>query len=317
MADLSFYEKHLRPGLRRLAAGIIPSRRNPDRVIAIAGLPRSGTSWLGKTISLAEDTAYYFEPDHLLGKEYWYRSLSTDDRDPVLTEHIRSSLQGRVLDPYVIAEQSLGDLLRRPLAHTAVLKWVRLSISLDWVAANFPGIRVVQIIRHPIPQLLSWRARDWDPEYNLRLLLNQPALTEGPLKPHMQAIASARTYWEKGAAFWSAIAAIQYRTHRPGWYLLEHEWYCLDPDRHFRWIIGELGLKWNSRMDAFLSPDRQVSGPGYGEARDPSSELTKWRGKLSVAQEAEVSRMVARFELPFYRDLEPAAFWSPPELPKK
>jgi hypothetical protein len=104
---------------------------------------------------------------------------------------------------------------------------------------------------------------------------------------------------------------MQLRAHRPGWHLNEHEWYCLEPERNVRRLIEMLGLRWNERVAEFLAPDRgRASGPGYGERRDPRTEVHKWEREVSRDEIAELAALLPAFGLPFYPDLEPEAFWA-------
>ncbi len=58
---------------------------------------------------------------------------------------------------------------------------------------------------------------------------------------------------------------MQFASHRPGWHLLEHEWFCYDAVPRIRWLVDQLGLRWTERIKAFLTgQDGRLSGPGYG-----------------------------------------------------
>jgi len=168
----------------------------------VVGLPRSGTSWLAKALSLGPGISYYFEPDVLLPANPLYRYLPPEADEPVLERVLAEHLDGRAVDEYVIAEQGLRELLARPRARTVLVKWVRAGLMLEWIGARFPGLSLVQIVRHPVPLFLSWRQRDWDPDFNLQQLLSQRALMAGPLAPLADTLSHAEGFWEKAAAFW-------------------------------------------------------------------------------------------------------------------
>ncbi|WJW74449.1 sulfotransferase [Thiohalobacter sp. IOR34] len=294
---------------RRLLARGLPAPLHPQRTIAVVGLPRSGTSWLAKCLALAPGVSYYFEPDVVLDERYMYRYQPAEGDDPELLQHLRRQLGGRIVDDYVIAEQSLAELLARPLAHSVLVKWVRLGLMLEWLARHFPELVVVQLVRHPVPLFLSWRQRGWDPAFNLDLLLRQQVLMEGPLQPWQGVMRSARGYWEQAGAFWGAMVVMQYRAHRPGWFFHEHEWFCLDAEARIGDLAGRLGLEWTPAMSEFLSPGRRRrSGPGYGAPRDPRSEVYKWQGAVATGELAALQAVLREFELPFYPDLAPDRF---------
>ena len=302
------YHSALRSILRQLFVHSWPGPMHAKRHIVVVGLPRSGTSWLAKAISLVHGVSYYFEPDQRLGKAYWYKYVPAVEQDELLRSHIKMAFRGRIVDEYTISEQGGREILAHPRSHTVLLKWVFLSLCLEWISKYFSELTVVQIIRHPVPQFLSWQQRGWDPDYNLQLLLNQPKLMKGPLQPYASVMHQAETYWEKVGAFWGAITYMQLRVHRTSWFLLEHEWFCLDANTRFRWLVEKLGLQWNTKIEDFLSPQRKIiSGPGYGKRRDSRSEVHKWESQVTQKELDELMGTIAHFELPFYRNLDPEA----------
>ncbi len=304
-AKISFYETKIRPTLRQILARICLGRNSPDKFVAVVGLPRSGTSWLAKAISLSKNVSYYFEPEHNLGPEYCYKYLPADKKDDTLYKHIEKSLAGRIFDEYTICEQDFKDIFFQSRADTMLVKWVRFPLCLDWIANNFPDLKVIQIIRHPVPQFLSWAKKGWTPAHNLQFLLNQAELRESQLKPYLSIIEKADNFWEQAGLFWGITAKMQLQSHRRGWYLIEHEWLCLDPENRIRWLLNQLDLNWNSDIAEFLSPYRKKSGPGYGAPRDSRKEVNKWRNLISSDDFERLSETLQIFNLPFYPNLDP------------
>jgi len=274
------------------------------------GLPRSGTSWLAKAISLSPRVSYYFEPDKRLGNEYMYRYLPPGGVDPRLAAFINKSLYGRINDEYTIAEQGLPEILSHPFSKTVLVKLVRLPLALDWLAMQFPDLAVLQIVRHPAPQFLSWRDRKWNPGRALKLLLGQQELMDGPLSPYKDVMRAAGSFWEQAGAFWGAVAKLQLQSHREGWYLFEHEWYCGNAVDRIRWQLEQLGLSWTPEIERFISGGTgRPSGPGYGRHRDSRAEIHKWEDKLTATELQELEATVKYFELPFYPGLDPEHTW--------
>jgi len=309
---MDMYQSTLRPILRQLFVRICPGPIRARRYIAVVGLPRSGSSWIAKSISLAQGVSYYFEPDQRMGESYRYKYVPVDEQEGRLESHVKMAFRGRFVDEYTIAEQGVREILSHCRSRTVLIKCIFQTLSLEWLSKHFPEVTVVQIIRHPVPQFLSWRQRGWNPDYNLQLLLNQPKLMKGPLQPYASVMHKAETYWEKSGAFWGAIAHMQLRAHRPNWFLLEHEWYCIDARQRIRWLIEQLGLVWNEVIAEFLSPNRKIlSGPGYGERRDPKNEIHKWEKSVKASELETLQNTLKYFNLPFYPGLNPEGFWMP------
>lgn len=310
---MSFYLNNIRPALRQAIATTLPGPRWATQRIAVSGLPRSGTSWIAKAMSLAPGVTYYFEPDSVLSGDYWNIYLGADANSPAIERHLNDAFSGRVHTEYVIAEQGFREILTAWQADTVLVKWVKLVLCLDWFAEHFPQVKVVQTIRHPVPLALSWRPRGWNPAHHLNLMLAQPTLIEGPLKPYANIMREAGTFWEQTGAFWGAISLLQLRQHRPGWILREHEWYCMDPVNRIRELIDQVGLQWTDEVSRFITGEgRAQTGPGYGANRDPKTEVHKWEKKVTRAELDELEAVVRQFNLPFYRGLDPEAFWQPP-----
>lgn len=132
---------------------------------------------------------------------------------------------------------------------------------------------------------------------------------QGPLRPFEGIMRDAGSFWEQVGAFWSGVTYLQWQLHRPGWILKEHEWYCMHAEERIAWLAGEMGLGINDSMCAFINcRSSGSSGPGYGIARDPKTEVHKWEKKISSQELKELEQVVSRFELPFYPGLDPEAF---------
>lgn len=114
----------LRKAARQTLAKINPGPRWADHHIAVSGLPRSGTSWVAKALSLTKGVSYYFEPEHILGRSYTHAYVPQDEFRRGFYAHIQRSLRGKITDEYTLAEQGLREILLQPLANTVLVKWV-------------------------------------------------------------------------------------------------------------------------------------------------------------------------------------------------
>ncbi|MCB1878013.1 MAG: sulfotransferase [Chromatiales bacterium] len=297
---------------RRMLAQTVPSPVFDTRKIMVVGLPRSGTSWLAKGLSLSPGVSYYFEPDHHWPTHTRYIYLPSDQHSPELHALVRKALEGRVRDEYAVAELDWGGLLKQPLAKTVLTKFVRLPLAVDWLDTQFPQARIAQIIRHPVPLILSWQARGWRPDRQVERLLAQKPLMSKELKPYRFAMTSAEGYWEKAAAFWAATTVRQLNARRPGNLLVQHEWLCQAPQERFGWLYDQLGLEKGEDLSRFLNGNlRKDAGPGYGRWRDPRSEIHKWKDQIDADALRQVKRVAERFELPVYRELDPEDLLAP------
>jgi len=303
------YEQHIRAHGRQLLIRSLP-KCYKKRNIAIVGLPRSGTSWLAKAVSLTEKTAYYFEPDQEYDKKCLYPYVHENQKNSSLKQHILKTFNGDIVNEYVIAEQGIKEILASMVAKNLLVKWVRFSFCLEWIKATFPDLVFVQIIRHPVPLFLSWASasRDWDPSYALTTILTQESLMEGPLKNYQYLMTSAKTPWEKAGAFWGASTYMQYHAQEDKRLFQTHEWYCENPNERIRWLINELNLIENSSLQSFLSENRRKNGPGYGQSRSSEGEIKKWYGKIDTREYRDLMGVINQFDFPFYEYFEKSPY---------
>ena len=246
----------LRHSARVFLAQTLPGPPRHARALIVIGTPRSGTSWLARTLSQSKGVAYYYEPDRQLVESIPYyraRYLTGADQDDHLKTEADRMFHGKYCTGRTIWGSSLGQLLAVPVAQTVLLKWVWLVGCLEWLAANYPNVRVIKIVRHPIKQFLSWRDRGWTP--NIDQFLKEESLTSGPLNPYVDLCRGATTYWQTAACFWGITTLLLHRTHPSGWVMKEHEWYQKDRVARVRQLFDELNLDWNDRIESGLMED--------------------------------------------------------------
>lgn len=296
------YEKYIRPHGRQLLTKNLPKLFIKNK-LAIVGLPRSGTSWLAKAVSMTEKTVYYFEPDHeyIYDGSCLYPYLDKLQNNDALKGHILNTFKGNITSEYVIAEQDIKDIMASITARNLLVKWVHFPFCLEWIKTIFPEILFTQIIRHPVPLFLSWATKNWDPSYSLDTILNQQDLIEGPLKEYKRVMISAKTPWEKAGAFWGAATYMQYHSQADKSLFRTHEWYCENPKERITWLINKLGLVEKKSLYDFLSENREAKpGPGYGLPRNSIDEIKKWYGKIDKNEYHDLIGIINQFDFPFY-----------------
>jgi hypothetical protein len=304
--------------------------------VGVAGLPRSGTSWLGRTLSLAEGLTYYREPDnfdHVPGASPRFRFLylpaGSDDAE--YRRHMERALSGAIATHFTM-NQDPGPLLRRlPKRwwsigdHAPVLflrgseglvKLVHSNLALDFLLERFPEMRQVYIVRHPCGQFASWRRQGWTP--TPERLVQDTRLMEDHLAPFADHIRRADGFWAKAGVWWGAVNHVVHRQtlQRPTRIIVAFEWLCAAPEDHYRQLYDRLGLVWTDATDRFLreSNRRGKSGKGadrpYSLVRDTSQQATRWKQEVDAAEIAECRAAAEPFDLPYYPDFEPEP-WGP------
>jgi hypothetical protein len=158
--------------------------------VLIAGLPRSGTSWVGAALGSAPDTSYVREPDNVSAFPYAVKAQRAVGGYPILvpgdavpgvyrrlwagalgTTGRREPMTGRVarrLYRHALAGSSVYESDEWPLARRAQL---RTSIALARPCGDPPNGHVVVKTIYAV-FALRWICAEWDPE--LVIVLRSP-----------------------------------------------------------------------------------------------------------------------------------------------
>src|SRR5829696_6063462 len=122
--------------------------RRPQTLLFLAGSGRSGTTWLSEIINHRRGYRYVFEPfnprevgpfEHFNTKQY----LRPDDQREEFLEPARLALTGGLRDPWT--DRFNG----RIVARRRLIKDIRANLLLGWIRANFPGMPIILLLRHP------------------------------------------------------------------------------------------------------------------------------------------------------------------------
>ena len=136
------------------------------RCVIVAGFPRSGTSWLAKSLSFAREFTYYREPDNSdwvpeAEERFRWLYLTGEHDDPAYRRLMTRALAGRVATTFTMREDP-GPLIAtlgrgRRLAERfpvlfmrkrdVLVKLVNANLNLAWFSANFPRARQVFVLR--------------------------------------------------------------------------------------------------------------------------------------------------------------------------
>lgn len=141
-----------------------------SNVVAIHGVPRSGTSWLGQLFNSSPRVAYRYQPFF----SYAFRGRIDEDSSPVDVQAFFSDLLASN-DPFVLQTGSARMAEKAPAfdkkdATHLVYKEVRFHSLLPHLMSVSPPMRVIGIVRDPRSVLASWaRApREFDPSWELK-----------------------------------------------------------------------------------------------------------------------------------------------------
>jgi hypothetical protein len=288
--------------------------------VLVAGLPRSGTTWVGEVLGRCAGARYVHEPDnHLVRPEAWWakRALGPypevragaalapaaggGDYDRLWAAAFAGGIPSSPLDAGLKVLQRAGAprvsgrlasrRRPRPASGPLVVKSVHCARSLEWAALRF-GPAVVVVERHPFGVIASWRKLGWDDFLDTdAAALRHSVAVLGVDPPGRRASWLERAAWHYGVL--TSYVALARRRH-PEWVVVRHEVLCRGPEPAFRRLAARLGLRFGAEAARFLAASNRP-GDGYSTNRLWHEQVDGGRRRLSPAERALVEATLARF----------------------
>ena len=131
-------------------------RASFDSIVAIAGVARSGTSWLGEILDSSPEVAYRFQPLF----SYAFKNAVNEDSSATDFLHFFEDIY-RSNDGFLLQEDKRASGLYPTFSKTLapsclVWKEARHQYLLGNMTRLFPALRVLAIVRHPCAVINSW-----------------------------------------------------------------------------------------------------------------------------------------------------------------
>jgi hypothetical protein len=243
--------------------------------ILVAGLQRSGTSWIGKMLEASGEAVYVNEPmnpNHPPGRspgvlnadvdsrfqyicadneERWVKAFNDTLR---LRYHVAAELR-RNHRPYDLARMvkySTDFTVGRLRGRHALIDDPCSTFSAMWLTKRM-GVTSVISVRHPLSFVGSWRRLNW--KVNLYDLLDQPLLMRdvlGPYEDDLRKMADSDDQVAKAALLWRVTYTVlgDLAKQQPGLlHINRYEDLASDPMTKFRELYAVCGLSWTERAE--------------------------------------------------------------------
>lgn len=317
--------------------------------IMVTGVPRSGSTFVGKVLSAPFVVDYVHEPFNPecgipgLTRRYVYArphgAVAAQLRPEVerllaYRAHLKTGIFRNDGSMKVLLKRLVGSrgpfyyrLARlNPFSCTAVLKDPVGCLLTEFLADEF-GVKPVIILRHPVAFVASVIRLGWTWEVDLSHLREQPELVADHFADEPAFLAAE---WndpiERAAACWRALHKVMLAqaARHPDWVVLTHEAISADPVAQFRRLYDRFRLPWSPRIERMILAMTSSSNPGEARAgrasdfrRDSSGLLALRMRHLTAEQRARVlaiTRDVAEAIYPaesFDADHDPAGAEGP------
>jgi hypothetical protein len=300
--------------------GVIPGRA--DRVL-LAGVARSGTSWLIRALGRTPGTRQYYEPDNIDADPNGGRPVGRSGYGPypIIDSRVNGALYeplwdvvfaGRLpsrrgwrltalraalkLPPSLRAQLIRGSsrvLMAMPGGpeRTAV-KTIYGAFSLDWLVDHYEP-RVIVLQRHPYNVISSWRELQI-PGFDLT---TRPALLERYRDrftgdpPASDASELTKIAWQVGLLTTAVGDSLDAHTD---WLLVDHEWLCVDPVANIHQVCDRVGVPWSTDVETYIHESNRP-GVGLKTQRVTADQPNRWRGRLTDDEVDQIAHVLEQF----------------------
>lgn len=240
--------------------------------IYVTGVPRSGTTFVGKMLSIPIEANYLHEPfnprcgmpeiDH----PYLYLRSDTHECTPytrsienlfadnftLKTGRFKEDAPWRSFLKSVVGSSAAWSVRLtklNPMHTTWIIKDPIGCLLTEYLTENY-DVHPVILVRHPAAVVASVMRLGWSMDLNP--ICNQPDL----LKDHFPESSPIFKYRdsagiEGAAALWSALNTVILRQadRNPSWIVLTHEEICQQPVKIFHELYSRLGLRWSDCIE--------------------------------------------------------------------
>jgi hypothetical protein len=282
--------------------------------VLVAGLPRSGTTWIGEVLGRTDGARYLHEPDnHLVRPDAWWAKRRLGPYPELRPGAVAGDYErlwalafaggprpspiyagARILQragAFRLSGRLAGRRRSRPAHGPLVVKSVHCARSLEWVAERFDPA-VVLVERHPFGVISSWRKLGWDDFLDTDPgALRYAAAVLGVDPPLPGASWLERAAWHYGVL---SSHLEESRRRHPDWLVVRHEVVCAGPEPAFRRLSARLGLHFTEDTARFLAASNRP-GDGYSTHRLWHEQVDGGRSRLTPPERALVLATLDRF----------------------
>jgi hypothetical protein len=300
--------------------------------ILVTGAQRSGTTWVGRTISQHPSVRYEhepfntFDPNPMFGLKIndLYSHYESSGQQPEIREafdrllfsgRIRESVnlcRAKGLSRYTPA-QFFRQLFSTPRQRILLKDPVAL-LSADWLYRTYP-CRVVCMIRNPLGFAASQKKAGWDMDFDH--LRRQEALMRGRLKPFSADLERVCAHPEdfdlldRAALLWNVLYSVvlAYKKEYPQWLFLRHEDVARSPHSAFRKVFDFLDLELTPAIQEYIAAYTSSQNSAHARStkyqpRDSRALVHAWKEILTRDESARVDAQTRKIASRFYDDEE-------------
>ena len=303
----------------------LPADRRP---VLLTGIPRSGTTWVGRILTVSRELGYINEPFNRSVSPGSLR-IPAESRYPYISEENEEQFLPPFAEllafQYPLARELRRCRNRTDLQHTVkswrsfvdsrgrrpLVKEPHSIFSAAWFAGRLKS-DVVVMVREPLAVVSSWKRLEWNVDF--ANLLDQPALMRdwlGPFESEMRAALSPS--WplvDRVALFWRVVYSVAADERFPEAVVLRHEDLSRDPVNGFRRLYDSLDMTFTARVVEAVRASSSSGNPAETDVDDPhetrldsEANLGNWRHRLEPHEVARIRELTEQTAALYYSDI--------------
>jgi hypothetical protein len=299
--------------------------------VLVTGSHRSGSTFVGKMLSLSPVLGYIREPFSVIHRPgilnvrfpYWFPYICSENETPYLLP-VRDMLAfdyqtaaavratRAVRDAAAIVHDRWEFARYRHRHARPLLKDPIAVFSAGWLSDTFDA-QVIVLIRHPAAFASSLIKYGWT--HPFAHFLEQPLLMRDLLSPFQEEIeVSAETEQaiiDQAILLWNVIhhAILQYRQTRPDWRFFRHEDIAREPIDRFGEMFAHLEIEFGEHERAGIVDATDAANPAEARdagmlKRDSRSAAETWKSRLTREQIHHIRTGTEPIATEFYLDAD-------------
>lgn len=125
-------------------------------IVALIGMPRSGTSWLGQLFDSSPDVAYRLEPIFSYAFKNLVDEHSSREEYELFFDGIYRSQDNFMLQSDKRRAGTYPEFNKHDTPQFLVFKTTRFHQLMEAILGHFENLKMVSIVRHPCGSICSW-----------------------------------------------------------------------------------------------------------------------------------------------------------------
>lgn len=272
-----------------------------QRVIFVTGAHRSGTTWVGKMISIPTYVRNIHEPFNIEEArihplEYWFEYVSLDDpaeKQDAVYKYLNDLMQFNApgLTKELLMIRGPRDVLRffksvyERINKRPLLKDPLAIMSTEWIAKKFKA-DVIIMVRHPAAFVASIKVKKWKHSFShfveQEKLMKELAPFEKDIREYAK---NPPDLIDQGILLWNVIyyKVTQLQGKYPKWIYVKHEDLSLNPVDEFKKIYKKTNLTFTGKTRKKILESTTASKSDRLK-RDAKKNISTWKKRLTAEE---------------------------------